>query len=72
MHIFFLLGTKGHSRTYYIMLDGCDAMDIQWKDTLELILLVGPFTTWGNQSGELLYYYLFYIKISIEQDIQAP
>ena len=54
------------------MLDGCDAMDIQWKDTLELILLVGPFTTWGNQSGELLYYYLFYIKISIEQDIQAP
>jgi hypothetical protein len=35
------------------MLDGCDAMDIQWKDTLELILLVGPFKTWGNQSGEL-------------------
>ena len=56
------------------MLDWCDAMDIQWKDTLELILLVGPFTTWENGKivRESLYYYLFYIKISIEQDIQAP
>jgi hypothetical protein len=33
------------------MLDWCDAMDIQWKDTLELILLVGPFTTWENSKG---------------------
>jgi hypothetical protein len=33
------------------MLDGCDAMDIQWKDTLELILLVGPFTTWETSQG---------------------
>jgi len=30
------------------MLDWCDAMDIQWKDTLELILLVGPFTQHGK------------------------
>ena len=30
------------------MLDWCDAMDIQWKDKLELILLVGPLTTWNN------------------------
>jgi len=30
------------------MLDWCDAMDIQWKDTLELILLVGPFTQYGK------------------------
>ena len=33
------------------MLDWCDAMDIQCKDTLELILLVGPFTTWENSKG---------------------
>jgi hypothetical protein len=34
------------------MLDWCDAMDIQWKDTLELILLVGPFTTWENRKNK--------------------
>ena len=33
------------------MLDWCDAMDIQWKDTLESILLVGPLTTWENSKG---------------------
>ena len=26
-------------RGYYIMLDGCDAMDIQWRDKFELRLL---------------------------------
>jgi hypothetical protein len=31
---------------YDIMLDWCDAMDMHWRDKLELILLVGPFTTW--------------------------
>ena len=33
------------------MLDWCDAMDIQWRDTLELILLMGSFTTWENSKG---------------------
>ena len=28
---------------YYMMFDRCDAMDMHWKDNLELILLVGPF-----------------------------
>ena len=26
-------------------------MDIQWRNKLELILLVGPFTTWDNSKG---------------------
>jgi hypothetical protein len=30
------------------MLGWCDAMDMQWKDNLELILLVGLFTTSCN------------------------
>jgi len=33
------------------MLDGCDAMDIQWKDKPELILLVVPFTTSYDRKG---------------------
>jgi hypothetical protein len=33
------------------MLDWCDAMDMQCKDKLELILLVGPLTTWENSKG---------------------
>ena len=33
------------------MLDWCDAMDMHWKDNLELILLVGPFTTRYNSKG---------------------
>jgi hypothetical protein len=44
--IFFLYRIRRHLRGYFIMLDWCDAMAIQWKDKLKLILLVGPFTTW--------------------------
>ena len=46
--LIFLFRIRSHLRGYYIMLDWCDAMDIQWKDTLELILLVGPFTQHGK------------------------
>jgi hypothetical protein len=42
---------RNRLRGYYIMLDGCDAMDIQWKDKPELILLVVPFTTSYDRKG---------------------
>lgn len=49
--LFFLLRIRRHRRGYYIMLDWCDAMDLQWRDKLELILLMGLFTTWHKSKG---------------------
>ena len=48
---YFLLNFGEYQLGYSITLDWCDAMDIQWKDKLELILLVGPFTTSCDSKG---------------------